>query len=87
MIILLDSYSRSVIKTDVAEIAMQGVMFVNNLAEIPDNILKENKTVIVFESYFQNNDSYSCNRSSSVESEPKKIYSNLNIFLNNLMQE
>ena len=42
MIILLDSYSRSVIKTDVAEIAMQGVMFVNNLAEIPDNILKEN---------------------------------------------
>lgn len=62
MIILLDGYSRSVIKTDVAEIAMQGAMFVNNLAEIPDNILKENKTVIVFESYFQNNDSYSCIR-------------------------
>ena len=62
IIILLDSYSRSVIKTDVAEIAMQGAMFINNLAEIPDNILKENKTVIVFESYFQNNDSYSCIR-------------------------
>ena len=41
---------------------MQGAIFVNNLAEIPDNILKENKTVIVFESYFQNNDSYSCIR-------------------------
>lgn len=59
IIILLDSYSKSLIKTDIAEIAMKGAMFVNNLAEIPDTVLKDSKRVVVFESYFKNRDSYS----------------------------
>lgn len=58
-ILLLDSISKKFIKTNTTELGLMGITIVNNFDEITDDMLSNNKNLIILESYFQNNASYS----------------------------
>lgn len=56
-ILLLDDHSRQIIKTNIAELNLHGIGFVNNLGEISDDMLRETQRVIVLEGYLQETNS------------------------------
>lgn len=58
-ILLLDSISKKFIKTNTTELGLMGITIVNSFDEITDDMLSNNKNLIILESYFQNNASYS----------------------------
>ena len=58
-ILLLDSISKKFIRTNTTELGLMGITIVNSFDEITDDMLSNNKNLIILESYFQNNASYS----------------------------
>ena len=53
VILLLDDFSRAAIKTNISELSLYGVCFVNHLEEISNDLLKETKNVVVLEGFLQ----------------------------------
>lgn len=52
-ILLLDSISKKFIKTNTTELGLMGITIVNSFDEITDDMLSNNKNLIILESYFQ----------------------------------
>lgn len=58
-ILLLDNYSRSIIKTNVSELGLHGISFINSLSELTDELISVTNNVIVLEGYMLENNSIS----------------------------
>lgn len=58
-ILLLDDYSRAIIKTNISELGLHGITFINSLGELTLELMQDNKIVIVLEGYLLNNNSIS----------------------------
>lgn len=58
-ILYLDDTSRLKIKTNVSEIGLYGISFINNFSELTKELIAETKTLIILEGYFNKANSVS----------------------------
>lgn len=58
-ILYLDDTSRLKIKTNVSEIGLYGISFINNFSELTKELISETKTLIILEGYFNKANSVS----------------------------
>lgn len=58
-ILLLDDYSRAIIKTNISELGLHGITFINSLGELTLDLVQDNKFIIILEGYLLNNNSIS----------------------------
>lgn len=58
-ILYLDDFSRLKIKTNVFEMGLQGISFINNFSELTEDLINDTKVLIVLDGYMDKNNSVS----------------------------